>query len=116
MLRADDEGDAVQERGHLHGQGRLSLSRGTATAEALMDGRVTGVTITDPGSGYTSAPTVTLTGGGGTGAAVAVEFEGGGMDASENLFWARQALAGRQLVVEIADAESGGPPGEGGGS
>ncbi|MGG1519089.1 hypothetical protein ABE504_27000 [Paenibacillus oryzisoli] len=37
----------------------------TATP-AVTDGKVTGVTITNPGSGYTSAPTVTITGPDGT--------------------------------------------------
>ncbi len=36
----------------------------TATATVGGDGAITGVNITDPGSGYTSAPGVTITGGG----------------------------------------------------
>ena len=41
---------------------------------------------------------------------------GAGLDAAENLFWARQTLAGKQLVVQFADAEGADPPAEGGGS
>lgn len=40
-----------------------------ATAEATVeDGVITAITVTDPGSGYTSAPTVTITDANGTGA------------------------------------------------
>ena len=41
----------------------------TATATAFINtttGIITGVTVTNPGTGYTSAPTITLTGGIGT--------------------------------------------------
>lgn len=45
-------------------------SGAAATAEVDNGGRIVGVTITNPGSGYTSAPSVSFTGGGGgTGAA-----------------------------------------------
>ncbi len=41
----------------------------TATGTAVINGgRVVGITLTNPGSGYTTAPTVTITGGGGAGA------------------------------------------------
>jgi FtsP/CotA-like multicopper oxidase with cupredoxin domain len=41
----------------------------TATGTATMaNGIITGITVTNPGSGYTSAPLVTITGGAGTGA------------------------------------------------
>jgi hypothetical protein len=39
-----------------------------STGVSIEHTEVSGVTITHPGSGYTSAPTITLTGGGGTGA------------------------------------------------
>ena len=38
---------------------------------------VTGVTVTDGGSGYTSAPTVSFSGGGGSGASATATVEGG---------------------------------------
>jgi len=41
-----------------------TISGGVTTATT----RVTGITVTNPGSGYTSAPAVTLSGGGGSGA------------------------------------------------
>jgi|GEM_PF-6918000 len=44
-------------------------------------GGVTGVAITNPGSGYTSAPTVSFSGGGGTGAAGTATIVGGGVTA-----------------------------------
>lgn len=45
------------------------LAFGKATAVAnLLDGSVTEIIVTDPGSGYTTEPTVTITGGGGAGA------------------------------------------------
>lgn len=48
--------------------------RATATA-TIVGGEVTGVTVTNPGSGYTSAPEVTITGDG-TGAAASAELAG----------------------------------------
>jgi hypothetical protein len=41
---------------------------GAAGTATIANGAVTGVTITNPGSGYTSAPTVAFSGGSGTGA------------------------------------------------
>ena len=43
----------------------------TATA-VIANGRVTGITVTAPGSGYTTDPTVAITGGGGSGATATV--------------------------------------------
>jgi hypothetical protein len=40
----------------------------TAVASADGAGRIISISVTNPGSGYTSAPTVTITGGGGSGA------------------------------------------------
>ena len=81
---------------------------------------VTEVTVTDVGARYKRAPAVTFTGGGGgTGAAARAVLDGAygaGLDAAENLFWARQTLAGKQLVVQIVDAEDADPPADGGGS
>jgi FtsP/CotA-like multicopper oxidase with cupredoxin domain len=48
-----------------------------ATADAVVtpSGTVLGVVVTNPGSGWTSAPTVTFTGGGGTGAAAIASID-----------------------------------------
>jgi hypothetical protein len=49
-----------------------------ATATAILSGSfVTGYTVTDGGSGYTSAPAVTITGGGGSGATATAVISGG---------------------------------------
>jgi fibronectin-binding autotransporter adhesin len=44
---------------------------GATAIATITGGAVTGITITNPGMGYTSVPTFTLSGGGGTGASVA---------------------------------------------
>ena len=73
-----------------------------AVVTAVLGDTVTSVTITDRGRGYTSAPAVTFTGGGGSGAAAEARLRSGNTQ-SENLYWGRQALYGKQLLVEIAD-------------
>ena len=40
--------------------------------------RVTGITVSSPGTGYTSAPTVAITGGGGSGATATATIDGSG--------------------------------------
>ena len=88
----------------------------TAAGTAAL--RVASVTITNRGSGYTSAPTVTFgaapSGGTtATGAARLAESESdGGYDQYQNLYWARQTLEGKQLLVRLADQDglSGPPP------
>ena len=75
--------------------------------------------VTDPGARYKRAPAITFTGGGGTGAVARAVLDGAygaGLDAAENLFWARQTLAVKQLVVQFVDAEDADPPADGGGS
>jgi len=62
-----------------------AVNGGNATAVAIIDtdstnatfGQVIGYDITDPGSGYTVAPTVIFTGGGGSGAAATATINGG---------------------------------------
>jgi hypothetical protein len=51
---------------------------GTATIE---NGRVTGVTITSPGTGYTTAPVIGFVGGGGSGAEATAVTNGDGITA-----------------------------------
>ncbi len=49
-----------------------------ATATATVSGSVTVVSVTNAGSGYTSAPTVAFTGGGGSGATATANLDAGG--------------------------------------
>ncbi len=58
--------------------GQADCSAGDAAGTAtIAGGAVTGVTVTNPGSGYTSAPAVTFSGGGGSGAAGTATIAGG---------------------------------------
>ena len=75
----------------------------TATGSAVLQTEVTSVTVTNRGSGYPSPPSVTITGGGGSGATAAAILAEEGNDQYHNLFWARQTLAGKRLLVELAD-------------
>ena len=74
----------------------------TATGAVVMSGPVNGVRITERGRGYTSAPTVTFTGDG-SGAAATAELGSVGNSQQDNLYWARQTLYGKQLLVRIVD-------------
>ena len=73
-----------------------------ATTSATLQTGVTEVTITNPGSGYESPPTVTFSGTGGA-AGTAVLGPASGNSQPENLYYARQTLYGKQLLVRIAD-------------
>ena len=75
----------------------------TATGSAALRTEVTAVTVTNRGSGYLSPPDVTITGGGGSGATATAILAEGGNDQYHNLFWARQTLAGKRLLVKLAD-------------
>ena len=78
---------------------------GGANCSITVRDHVTGVKVTNGGRGYTSAPTVTITriGPNGSGAAATAVLRGPtGNTEVENLFWARQALYGKQLLIEIA--------------
>ena len=55
-------------------------TQATATA-TVSGGHVTGVSVTNAGSGYLSAPTVSFSGGGGSGAAATATLSGGGVSA-----------------------------------
>ena len=59
--------------------------------------------LTDGGSDYTSAPTVAFSGGGGSGATATAKVKRTGYSQSDNLYWGRQALYGKELVVEIVE-------------
>ena len=70
-LIVDDED--YRNQGRLTVFHRVALGAPPATPTNLAEDAVTAIVLTNPGSGYTSAPTVSFTGGGGTGAvAVAV--------------------------------------------
>ena len=75
----------------------------TATGSAALRTEVTSVTVTNRGSGYLSPPDVTITGGGGSGATAHAVLAEEGNDQYHNLFWARQTLAGKRLLVQVAD-------------
>jgi FtsP/CotA-like multicopper oxidase with cupredoxin domain len=52
---------------------------GATAAATVSGGIVTGIIVTNPGTGYGTAPTVTITGGGGTGATATAVLVGGGV-------------------------------------
>ena len=71
-----------------------------------MDYRVRSVTVTNRGGGYTAAPGVTFSpapSGGITATGVAV-LATSGNDRFQNLYWARQILSGKTLVVQAGGA------------
>ncbi len=79
-----------------------------AQGTAVMTDKVTSITLTDGGSGYRAAPTVQITGGGGNDDATAVaKLASSGYTEFDNLYWARQTLYGKELVIEIAEEETG---------
>ena len=69
---------------------------------------VTAIELTYPGRGYKSPPTVTITpaGSNGRNAAATAYLRGPtGNSQVENLFWGRQTLYGKELLIEIASEE-----------
>ena len=80
---------------------------GGTTAAGTADiryGGVASVTVVNGGRGYTSAPTVTFAApASGTRATGTAKLAETGYDQYQNLHWARQTLAGKQLLVELAD-------------
>ncbi len=79
-----------------------------AQGTAVLTDKVTSITLTDGGSGYRAAPTVQITGGGGNDDATAVaKLAESGYTEFDNLYWARQTLYGKELVIEIAEEETG---------
>ena len=76
----------------------------TATGTAVMQTGVTSVKVTNGGSGYTAAPTVTFSApASGTPATGTAKLAESGNDQYRNLYWARQTLAGKQLLVQMED-------------
>lgn len=54
---------------------------GAAATPTIVGGRITGITVTNPGSGYTTAPGITFTGGGGSGALAVATLDSQGVQA-----------------------------------
>ena len=75
----------------------------TAVGTATVSGVVTSVTITNRGRGYVTAPSVTFSGGSpGTDATATATLRGPrGNTEYDNLYWAQQALYGKQLRIRI---------------
>ena len=76
-----------------------------ATGSVTLDNGVAGVRLTDRGSGYETAPSVTFSGGSPGSAATAVATLRGprGNTESDNVYWAQQALFGKQLRIRIEE-------------
>ena len=76
----------------------------TATGTAVGPGGIASVTVTNRGRGYTSAPTVSFTWPpSGSEAVATARLAESGNDQYQNLYWARQTLDGKQLLVRTAD-------------
>ena len=77
----------------------------TAVGTATVTGVVSRVTITNGGSGYVTAPSVTFSGGSpGTAATATATLRGPrGNTEYDNLYWAQQALYGKQLRIRIEE-------------
>ena len=83
--------------------------RQNANCSVNVRGSITGIELTDRGRGYKAPPNITITSGGGPngmGASAQAYLRGktGNTDV-ENLFWGRQALYGKELLIEIAHDE-----------
>jgi hypothetical protein len=61
----------------LRSSGYYPVAQATGTLASNIRSTVAGFTITEPGSGYASVPTVTITGGGGSGATATAEISVG---------------------------------------
>jgi hypothetical protein len=71
----NDRLDTVSNYYRYNGRAGETWPRIPATATVIMtDGVITGFTITNPGSGYTSAPTVSITGAGDVTATATISF------------------------------------------
>ena len=71
-----------------------------ATGVVVVQRHVSSVTITNGGVGYRTRPPVTFTGGSGNGAAGFAVLPQRDNDQFQNLYFARQTLYGRELLVE----------------
>ncbi len=81
---------------------------GNANCSVTRRTSITGIELTDRGRGYEAPPDITITrvGANGGGAAARAVLRGptGNTDV-ENLFWGRQALYGKELLIEIVAEE-----------
>ena len=87
---------------------RFVPNLGGANCRVRMGRSVVAVELTYRGRGYRTAPTVTFTrvGSSGVGAMATAVLRGPrGNSQVENLFWGRQALYGKELLIEIAAEE-----------
>ena len=76
----------------------------TAAGTAVLRIGVASVRVTNGGSGYPVAPTVTFSApASGTRATGTANLAESGYDQYQNLYWARQTLAGKQLLVQLAE-------------
>ena len=76
----------------------------TAAGTAVLQSGIASVRVTNGGSGYTSVPTVTFSApASGTRATGTARLSESGYDPYQNLYWARQTLAGKPLLVQLAD-------------
>ena len=81
---------------------------GGANCSVTVRDSITGIELTDRGRGYKAPPNITFTNTGpnGAGAAARAVLRGPtGNSQVENLFWGRQTLYGKELLIEIAGEE-----------
>ena len=109
-LRASGEVDAVTITNPGTGYGQSGLptavfsapaSGTTASGQVFPRLGVESVRITNGGSGYTAPPTVGFAAGTGADAAGAAVLARTGNSLHQNLYWGRQTLYGKQLLVEV---------------
>ena len=82
--------------------------RYNANCSVTVRGSITGIELTNRGRGYKAPPNITITrvGGNGAGAQARAVMRGKtGNSQVENLFWGRQTLYGKELLIEIAAEE-----------
>ncbi len=82
--------------------------RQNANCQVTVSHSITGIELTDRGRGYTAPPDITIirVGGNGSGAQARAVMRGKtGNSQVENLFWGRQTLYGKELLIEIAAEE-----------
>ena len=82
--------------------------RQNANCSVTVRSSITGIELTHRGRGYKAPPNITITrvGNNGHGAVARAVMRGvTGNSQVENLFWGRQTLYGKELLIEIADEE-----------
>ena len=111
-LRASGEVDSVTITNPGTGYGQSGqptvvfsapASGTTASGQAFPSLGVESVTITNGGSGYTAPPSVGFAAGTGADAAGTAVLARTGNSLHQNLYWGRQTLYGKQLLVQVVD-------------